>query len=193
MKELALFVLNSIILPQGKMRLRVFEPRYVRLISEASAGIRDFAVAQINPYVNRQHDERVLSLATRVQIEDFEQLDDGLLGITIVGVEKVRILKRWQESDQLQIAQTDALHSWPLVPLANEYQPLIIHLQNILQQHPVLQSLYPDPLYHDAAWLASRYIELLPMQPALKQKLALEDSPLPCLNSLQAWLAHQPS
>lgn len=191
MTELALFVLNSFILPQGKMRLRVFEPRYVRLISEASAGKRHFAVAQLNPYVDRQHAERVLPLATRVVIEDFEQLDDGLLGITIAGVEKVRILKRWQEADQLQIAETETLHSWPVVPLASEYQPLITHLQRILQQHPMLQALYPEPHYHDAAWLAARYIELLPMQPALKQKLAQEDSPLPCLNSLQAWLSQQ--
>jgi uncharacterized protein len=191
MTELALFVLNSFILPQGKMRLRVFEPRYVRLISEASAGKRDFAVAQLNPYVARQHAERVLTLATRVVIEDFEQLDDGLLGITIAGVEKVRILKRWQEADQLQVAKTETVHSWPRVPLASEYQPLIIHLQRILQQHPTLQALYPEPHYHDAAWLAARYIELLPMQPALKQQLAMEDSPLPCLDSLQAWLSQQ--
>ena len=74
MKQLALFVLNSFILPEGKMRLRVFEPRYVRLISEASAGKRDFAMAQINPYVSQNHADPILPLATRVKIEDFEQL-----------------------------------------------------------------------------------------------------------------------
>jgi uncharacterized protein len=193
MKQLALFVLNSFILPEGRMKLRVFEQRYLRLVSEASAGKRDFAMAQMNPYVSQQHPDRILPLATRVRIDDFEQLEDGLLGITIAGVEKVQIIKRWQETDKLYVAQIETLQNWPALHTTAEYQPLIQQLEKLLKQHPTLQALYPKPKYHDACWLASRYLELLPMQPALKQQLALADSPAPCLSSLQAWLTHQPS
>uniref|UniRef100_UPI004048146A LON peptidase substrate-binding domain-containing protein n=1 Tax=Rheinheimera sp. TaxID=1869214 RepID=UPI004048146A len=191
MKQLALFPLNSFILPEGRMRLRIFEARYVRLVSEASAGKRDFAIAQINPYVSQTDAERILPLATRVKIEDFEQLDDGLLGITIAGIEKVTIVQRWQEPDQLHVAEVIALDSWPAVDLIAEYQPLVQQLEKLLQQYPALQQLYPRPKYRDAAWLASRYLEILPMQPALRQQLALQSSPSPCLDSLQAWLSHQ--
>lgn len=173
------------------MRLRVFEPRYVRLISEASAGKRDFAMAQLNPYVSQSHADRILPLATRVQIEDFEQLDDGLLGITIAGVEKVQIIKRWQEADQLHIAEVTGIDNWPAQQVSTEYQPLVQQMEKLLQQYPALQQLYPCPNYADAAWLASRYLEILPMQPALKQQLALQSSPAPCLDSLQAWLSYQ--
>lgn len=190
MNELALFPLNSFILPEGRMRLRVFERRYVRLICEASSGKRNFAIAQINPYVAQQHPERILSLATAVRIDDFEQLDDGLLGVTVIGVEKVLITNRWQESDGLNVADTQALTTWPKHDIANEYHPLVKQLEKLLQQYPELMALYPEPKYHDAAWLASRYLELLPMKPALKQQLALEQTPTPCLNSLQAWLAN---
>ncbi|MBZ9613596.1 LON peptidase substrate-binding domain-containing protein [Rheinheimera maricola] len=191
MKQLALFPLNSFILPEGRMRLRVFEPRYVRLVTEASAGKRDFAMAQVNPYVSQTHPDRILPLATKVQIEDFEQLDHGLLGITIAGVEKVKIVKRWQEADQLHIADVEQLDSWPDVDLTAEYQPLVQQLQKLLQQYPALQQLYPYPKYSNATWLASRYLEILPMQPALRQQLALQSSPAPCLDSLQAWMSHQ--
>ncbi|MEO3879708.1 LON peptidase substrate-binding domain-containing protein [Rheinheimera fenheensis] len=191
MKQLALFPLSSFILPGGRMRLRVFEPRYVRLVSDASAGKRDFAMAQVNPYVSQQHEDRILPLATRVTIEDFEQLDDGLLGITIAGVEKVQIIKRWQEADKLNVAEVKVLDSWPSQAVAPEYHALTVQLQKMLMHYPTLQQLYPDPKYTDAAWVASRYLELLPMQPALKQQLALQNSPAPCLDSLQAWLAHQ--
>jgi len=190
MKQLALFPLNSFILPEGRMRLRVFEPRYVRLVSEASSGKRDFAIAQINPYVSQTHADRILSLATRVKIEDFEQLEDGLLGITISGVEKVLIVKRWQEADNLTIAEVTTLDNWPALDIEPEYKPLIRQLEKLLQQHPTLQQLYPKPNYNDASWLASRYLELIPMQPALKQQLALQSSPSPCLDSLQAWLTY---
>lgn len=191
MNELALFALNSFILPEGRMRLRVFERRYVRLISEASAGKRDFAVAQVNPYVSQHHPDRILPLATKVRIEDFEQLEDGLLGVTIAGIEKVKIISRWQEADTLNIAQVQTLDSWTGIEIESEYQPLSQQLEKLLQQYPTLKALYPQPRYTDAAWLASRYLELLPMQPALKQQLALETSPTPCLNSLQSWLAPQ--
>ncbi len=173
------------------MHLRVFEPRYVRLISEASAGKRDFAMAQINPYVHQAHAERILPLATRVRIEDFEQLDDGLLGITIAGVEKVQIVRRWQEADQLHVADVTELDNWPRLELSHEYLPLIQQMKKLLLQYPALQQLYPSPKYSDASWLASRYLELLPMQPALKQQLAAQSSPSPCLDSLQAWMSHQ--
>ncbi|MCS4307584.1 Lon protease-like protein [Rheinheimera pacifica] len=191
MKELALFPLNSFILPEGRMRLRVFEPRYIRLVSEASAGKRDFALAQINPYVSKQHADRILPLATRVQIEDFEQLEDGLLGITIAGIERVKITKRWQEPDQLHVAKTEPMANWATTDVNAEYTPLIRQLQKLLQQYPAIKQLYPTPKYTDAAWLASRWLELIPMQPALKQQLAQENSPAPCLDSLQAWLSHQ--
>jgi uncharacterized protein len=191
MNELALFVLNSFILPEGRMRLRIFEPRYLRLISDASAAKRGFAVAQINPYVSQHHAEHIFSLATEVKIEDFEPLADGLLGITIVGVKKVQIMRRWQEADQLHIAEVNTLNSWSACDVSQEWRPLIAQLQKILQLHPALQTLYPNPHYQDASWLAARLLELLPMQPALKQQLALETSPKPCLDSLQAWLAHQ--
>jgi len=191
MKQLALFPLNSFILPEGRMRLRVFERRYVRLVSEASAGKRDFAMAQINPYVSQQHPDRILPLATRVKIEDFEQLEDGLLGITITGIERVKITERWQEADQLHVAMTEPLENWLTTAVHAEYTPLIRQLQQLLQEYPALQQLYPTPKFTDAAWLASRWLELIPMQPALKQKLAQENSPAPCLDSLQAWLSHQ--
>lgn len=191
MKQLALFALNSFILPEGRMRLRVFEPRYQRLVSEASAGKRDFAIALVNPLVGKTHAERILPLATQVTIDDFEQLPDGLLGITISGVQKVQIQQRWQEADGLMVADTEALPHWPAQPLSTEYRALGIYLQQLLEQYPELSSLYPVPRCQDATWLASRFLELLPLPPALVQTLARQDISQPCLDSLQSWLATQ--
>lgn len=173
------------------MRLRVFEPRYVRLVSEASAGKRDFALVQINPYVSKLHTDRILPLATRVKIEDFEQLADGLLGITIAGIERVKITERWQEADQLHVAMTDPMQNWTSTDVEAQYSVLITELKKLLQKYPALNQLYPAPKFNDAAWLASRWLELIPMQPVLKQKLAQQNNPLPCLDNLQAWLSTQ--
>ena len=80
--------------------------------------------------------ERILPLATRVKIEDFEQLDDGLLGITIAGIERVKITERWQEADQLNVARTEALPPWPKLQLHSAFQPVVPALQQIYLQNP---------------------------------------------------------
>ena len=106
-ESIALFPLSQIVLPQGRMQLRVFEPRYQRLVREAQQ--RPFASALLNPYVHQQHPSRIFPVVTLVQIIDFCQLNDGLLGITIEGIERRRIVRRWQEDDQLHIAETTVL------------------------------------------------------------------------------------
>lgn len=171
------------------MKLRVFEPRYLRLVREAMNGERDFALALINPYVSKTHQDRILNLATLVQIIDFEQTETGLLGITVAGEQKQRIVQRWQEDDQLDVAQTDVIDNWVPQTLAEQYQNLGQQLDKLLKKTPGLQTLYPTPGLNDASWLASRYLELLPMQPQLKQQLAMASSPNICLDTLQAWLA----
>ncbi|KKO46143.1 peptidase S16 [Arsukibacterium ikkense] len=189
-KQLALFPLSSFILPGGKMRLRLFEKRYIRLVKEAGLGKRGFAMALLNPFVTQQHKDRILPLATEVEIADFEQLADGLLGITVKGIGRVQINQRWQEEDSLNIAQVTELDSWPEIPLGPRYSDLATSLSHLLAEYPQLQQLYPQPQLDNASWLASRWLELMPMQPGLKQKLSAEHDPLTCLEALQNWLEH---
>jgi Lon protease-like protein len=189
-KQLALFPLSSFILPGGKMRLRVFEKRYIRLIKEAGIGQRGFAMALLNPFVTQQHRDRVLSLATEVVIDDFEQLPDGLLGITVKGIKRVEITQRWQEDDGLNIGQVTELDSWPDTDLNQRFNGLVSSLSQLLTDYPQLQQLYPEPELNNASWLASRWLELMPIQPGLKQKLSAEKDPFICLENLQHWFEH---
>ncbi len=114
LRELALFPLSQIVLPQGHMQLRIFEPRYQRLVKDACAGKRAFASALLNPYVASDHPDRIFALATAVTVTDFTQLEDGLLGITICGVERVQIVRRWQEEDGLHVGMVQTLPDWPV-------------------------------------------------------------------------------
>jgi uncharacterized protein len=189
-KQLALFPLSSFILPDGKMRLRVFEKRYIRLVKEAGLANRGFAMALLNPFVTQQHRDRILPLATEVVIDDFEQLPDGLLGVTVRGVKRVEIISRWQEEDGLNVANVTELSNWPATRLSQRYSDLASSLLQLLAEYPQLQQLYPEPELDNASWLASRWLELMPMQPGLKQKLSAEHDPLTCLEGLQNWLEH---
>ncbi len=182
-----LFPLSQIVLPQGRLALRVFEPRYQRLVREAQQ--RPFASALLNPYVHNQHQSRIFPVVTLVQIVDFCQLDDGLLGITIEGIQRMRITERWQESDQLHVATTTMLPDWPAQPLTPAQRVLVPALQQIYDQNPELAALYPAPDWQDGRWLARRWLEVLTMPPQLKFQLMEADTAVPALDTLYEWLA----
>lgn len=188
-EELALFPLSSFLLPRGKVKLRVFEPRYVRLVKEAMTSKRAFAMATLNPFVSQQHPERIFPLVCKTQIIDFETLPDGLLGITLLGTTRGHIMNRWQEADKLHVAEVAEVPDWDAEKLDRQLYQLADGYSRILTEYPQLAELYPHPQLDDAAWLAGRWLEILPMQPSLKHKLAASDTTY-CLQQLADWLEH---
>lgn len=192
MTEIALFPLNQVVLPQGRMKLRVFEQRYIRLVREACAGQRPFASALLNPYVARAHPDRIFGVATLVQVTDFTQLDDGLLGITIEGIRRIEICDRWQESDGLHVATYTELPDWQETAFLPAHRQLSDELTTVFRQNPQLEELYPAPQWQNSCWLAQRWIEVLTMQPPLKNQLMAADSAAPTLEALCSWLQNQP-
>jgi len=171
---IALFPLNTLLLPDGRMRLRLFEPRYLRMMKEASSGKRPFAMASLNPLVSQHHPDRICPEVTLVSIVDFEQLPDGLLGITVEGTGRYQIVKRWQEPDKLHVAELAPIPFWSAQNATAEQQ-LWQKLQLVFKQYPELARLYPEPDHQNLCWLVSRWMELLPLTPHLKRQWLTQD------------------
>ncbi len=188
--EIALFPLSQIVLPEGLMQLRVFEPRYQRLVREA--GKRPFASALLNPYVQQKHPQRIYPTITQVEINDFSQLDDGLLGITILGTQRLQIIERWQEDDGLHVAKVEPLPNWPQLELAHHELVLSEQLSLVFEQNPQLKQLYPEFKANDGCWTAQRWLEILTMQPPLKHQLIAQADSQPAIAMLLQWLQEQP-
>lgn len=189
--ELALFPLSQMVLPGGRMRLRVFEPRYQRLVREAAAGKRPFASALLNPYVAASHANRIFALVTQVKIIDFCQLEDGLLGITIEGVDRALITERWQEDDQLHVAKVELQPDWPAIKTTQDDVLLATTLRQVYLDNPELAALYPEHTLDNAATLAKRWLEILTMPAPLKHQLQAEGTAEPALATLRQWLDEQ--
>ena len=85
MITLPLFPLSAHILPQGRMALRIFEPRYVRMVKNACATQTGFGVCMLNAKGDKERNEHIHVVGTHVKVIDFDMLDDGLLGITVEG------------------------------------------------------------------------------------------------------------
>ncbi len=92
MEEIMLFPLSSVVLPEGKMKLRIFEPRYQRMVAQCSKTGSGFGLCLFDSKSNKNANE-LSEFGTLVKIVDFETLSDGLLGITVVGIRRLRFAK----------------------------------------------------------------------------------------------------
>ncbi len=163
MSDIMLFPLGAVILPEGKMRLRIFEPRYKRLVTEASKGDNTFGICLFESEPDSSSGS-LSATGTLVRIVDFEALDDGLLGITVVGLKRFLIQQVRFEPDGLRIARVEWLSTWPDRDLTPNHQTLSRQLQSIYQQIPELGQLYDQCFFDNESWVAQRWLELLPLK-----------------------------
>jgi Lon protease-like protein len=176
--ELPLFPLQTVLLPEGRLALRVFEPRYVDMVARCLRGTNRFGVvaikegAEVGPATTYDY-------GTSAEIVDWHQEHGGMLGILAAGREPFRLLRSRREPDGLLVGSVEWLEPPPPIPLPPAYAPLAVLLRRLLE--PLALYRGADPPFDDAAWVGGRLIELLPLDLPLKQSL-LEQ------NDVEQWL-----
>ena len=80
-----LFPLNTVLFPDGLLPLRIFEPRYVDMISECLKSGTGFGVCLISDGQETGQAASIYEIGTLANIVDFQTEEDGLLGITVLG------------------------------------------------------------------------------------------------------------
>jgi Lon protease-like protein len=171
MMRLPLFPLNVYLLPGGILPLRLFEPRYLRMLSLSQT--HGFGLCLLG---TRREDgqQPLLALGTRVEVTDFNQLDDGTLGITVRGIERYRLHSLDVEPDGLLMGEVTALPNWQTTELAPRQDILARKLGELFEEHPDFAAYYPQPEWANACWVAQRWLEVLPLSG--EQKLPLMES-----------------
>lgn len=173
--EIPLFPLNTVVFPGGLLPLRIFEPRYLRMVRECLTKEQSFAVLLIHEGGEAGAPASFNDLGTLASIVDFDQLEDGLLGITAQGQRRLRAVSQGVAADRLISGLVELLPEDPSVPLADEYQGAADLLERIVTQLPAPLN-YPEADFSDATWVSGRLAELLPLPLPFKQDLLnLED------------------
>ncbi|MFP4610849.1 MAG: LON peptidase substrate-binding domain-containing protein [Thiohalophilus sp.] len=170
-----LFPLNTVLFPGGVLPLRIFEPRYLDMVSQClrtDCGIGVVLIRQ-GQEVGKAAD--TYEVGTLCRIRYWNHRSDGMLGITLEGQQRFSILSRQVSQNQAVEARVELLPEIVGDTLPQSYQYLAQILQSILGQLDPPYSSMPLNL-DDADWVASRLIELLPMDMALKQRLLSENN-----------------
>ncbi|TYC59471.1 peptidase S16 [Marinobacter sp. BW6] len=182
-----LFPLNSIVLPRGRIPLQLFEPRYIDMLTRCLKEDRGFVVVLLQEGGEAGRTAAFYDIGTYVRIIDFQQLDNGLLGITVEGESKVSVVRSWQQEDGLNVGDVEYLVEEAESEVPERFSELPSVLKALFR-HPVIRDLNMDIDYGDARDVGWRLTELLPLDKQEKQKLVELQDPLERLSRLQGLL-----
>jgi Lon protease-like protein len=175
--QVPLFPLNVVLFPGGPLPLRIFESRYVDMISERMQSEGPFGVLLIREGSEAGGPASTYDIGTLARITDFYQGSDGLLGVTAIGEQRFRLLSAERAADGLNVGTIELLPDEPDVPLPEEYEPLADILAAVLDDLGKLYESLPRQL-GSAGWVANRFLEILPIRIEEKQALLDNNDPM---------------
>jgi len=187
-QETPLFPLNTVLFPGGPLSLRIFEPRYLDMVSECLRSEQPFGVCLIAGGSEVGAPADTVAVGTLARIVDWSRLEDGLLGIGARGEGRFRVLERRTAENRLVLARVAELPAEPPSPLPPEHAPLAHLLEHVLEQVGRLYAGLPAR-YDDATWVGYRLAELLPLPLTRKQYFLELEDPLERLAQLAAVVA----
>ena len=185
---LPLFPLKTVLFPGCVLDLQIFEARYLDMISRCMKQGTGFGVVCILEGSEvGDAPEDIALIGCEALIRDFQQQDNGLLGIRVEGGRRFEILSMDLQRDQLLQADVEWLDEIPEQPLADEDQDLLALLK-ALAEHPMVAALNMNPDVVGQQSLANQLAYLLPFAEEDKLELLQVDDPQQRLDGIQVLL-----
>ena len=175
MPSLPLFPLGTVLFDGGQLPLRIFEPRYVDMISRCMRGDSGFGVVLIRSgsEIRGAPDDagpEIFRTGTEARVEDFNPLSDGTLGIVARGARKFRVHGTEAQNDGLLIGDVEFLPEEPMVGIDEKFSNLVDILKELIR-HPMIEKMDLQFDFADARSVGWRLAELLPIEAEIKQSL----------------------
>lgn len=174
-REVPLFPLHTVLFPGGPLALRVFEPRYLDMVSECLRNEQPFGVCLIQSGREAGEAASLHRTGTFARIVDWQRGDDGLLAISALGEQRFQVQDMRVERDQLLRGTFQPLTPEPPAPLPAECGYMTQMLDQLFEH---AADVYADLPKHpdDASWVGYRLAEVLSLPLVRRQTfLELED------------------
>lgn len=179
--EIPLFLLDTVLFPGGRLPLRVFETRYMDMVKESLRANAPFGICA-----------PAQSVGTLAHIADWDMPQLGILSLVTHGGQRFRILSQRTLKSGLVRAEVDLLAEPPVTPIPGDYARLVPMLRALLEA--LADGMPPEPhRFYDAAWLACRWAELLPLPLAARQQILELDEGVARLEAIYRFLEQESS
>ena len=178
-----LFPLQTVLFPSGLLQLKVFEARYLDMVSRCLREGSSFGVVcLLQGHEVRGHDaaeNRFETTGVLAHLEDVDAQQAGILQVRCRGGQRFSLSSPTQRDDGLWQGQATRWPAEPPVPVPDTLTGARDALRRAMDslaaqdQHPFAKPYH----LNDAGWVANRWCELLPISLAAKQKLMALDEP----------------
>ena len=192
---LALFPLHTVLFPGAVLALKVFEARYLDLVSECLRTQQPFGVVCLKAGSDVARGNKPVQLeevGALAHIEEVDAEQAGILRVRCTGGRRFRLLAPavQQESGLWTAEQFELIEDDPVrLPGPAMLQTVSALAEAIRKLQTQDRSPFAPPFrLDDAGWVANRWCELLPVSLSAKQKLMQLEDPVIRLSLVDGFL-----
>jgi Lon protease-like protein len=172
--KLALLPLQAVLFPDGRLNLKVVEPRYQALMSSCLRSGRSFGVVTL-PSPAKNHPIPFESIGCLAELVACETLATEVIQLRCQGVQRFDMETPVCDNEGLWQVEARLIDPDPLQTPSAELQGAAV--QALARALDVFEAQGKTPpvarphRFHDAGWVANRWCELLPIPTPLKYQL----------------------
>lgn len=188
--NLPLFPLQTVVFPGGLLPLKVFEPRYMEMVTQAIADGGSFGICAIHAGRETEVTAKHHAVGTRVHVIDWDMPQPGILHIQTQALERIVVRSTQQQPNGLLIAEVDDVSAEPAVAVPADLALAAEVLYQIIAELGVDKFAQPHD-YNNAVWVGYRLSEVLPLKLNIRQNLLEMNDSLARLTILTDFLRKQ--
>lgn len=166
--NIPLFPLNTVLFPGSVESLRIFEPRYTKMLSRCLKQQTPFGICLIREGSETGDAATTYEMGTLVDIIDWNMPKDGILSVAVKGNKRFRILEESVEPDQLLCASIETIEIEQECSTPEQFRHLIETYERLCAEKNVVCLINSED-FLDASTLGFRLAELLPLKVSQKQ------------------------
>jgi uncharacterized protein len=176
--KLPLFPLQTVLFPGGLLNLKVFESRYLDLITSCLRTRTPFGVittrgTQRSNEISSHAAEHFETVGTLAELIGVDSDQPGILHVRCVGTQRFEVLSTAQQANDLWAAAARLVEDDEVVAPSTALQGSVKALSSAISSLQAQnESPFLEPHHLDnAGWVANRWCEILPISQSAKQKL----------------------
>lgn len=191
---LPLFPLQMVLFPGAVLGLKVFEARYLDLISTCMRRRQPFGVLCLKSGSDAGRSENPVQMETvgvLAHVEDVDAEQPGILRVRSLGGQRFRLTETATQRDNgLWVAPAQTIPLDPARAPGPAMLPTVTALAEAIRKLQAQDRTPFAPPYKldDAGWVANRWCELLPVSLSAKQKLMELEDPVIRLSLVDGFL-----
>lgn len=166
--EIPIFPLHAVLFPGGRLRLKVFEARYVDMTAGCLRNGEPFGVCLIRRGQEVGAPAEPAEVGTLAHIVTADMRESGIFELEVEGGQRFVVEETRVQADRLLVGRISIKPDEPPEPLTEPYAACLRLLKLVAEEYPDARL---SPLRDEMPWVGFRLAEVLPLKLPVRQAL----------------------